>query len=226
VPLLILMRHGQSAWNLHNRFTGWVDIPLSDVGIEEARLAGQKISQLPIDRLFVSTLLRAQMTAMIAMNRHQSGKTPRMVHDSGKMQEWAQCFDEEALTQTLPVHPCWQLNERYYGKLQGLNKQATIDAYGQAQVQLWRRSFDVPPPEGESLEMTAKRTIPFFMEKVLPFLKKGENLFVCAHGNSLRSIIMQIESMTPDEILHFELATGEPLVYEYKAGNFIRHSRS
>lgn len=222
MPLLILMRHAQSAWNLHNRFTGWIDIPLSAAGIEDAHVAGKKISNLPIDRIFVSTLVRAQMTAMLAMSHHSCAKTPRLIHQEGPMKDWGECFDQEAMDQTLPVHPSWQLNERYYGKLQGLNKQATMEKYGEDQVKIWRRSFDVPPPEGESLEMTAKRTVPFFIEKILPCLKEGENLFVCAHGNSLRSIVMHIESMTPEQILQFELATGEPLVYEYQDGHFTR----
>lgn len=224
MPMLILMRHGQSTWNLHNRFTGWVDIPLSDLGIEEARLAGQKIAALPIDRLFVSSLIRSQMSAMIAMNQHKSGKVPLMIHESGKMSDWSKCYDDEALSGMIPVHSAWQLNERYYGKLQGLNKQATVDKYGLEQVKLWRRSYDTPPPDGESLEMTAGRTLPFFKEEIVSFLNKGENIFVCAHGNSLRSIIMYIESLSPEEILQFELATGQPIVYEYFENKFIRYS--
>lgn len=222
MPLLILMRHGQSAWNLSNRFTGWVDISLTDSGMEEARAAGKKISKLPIDRLFVSSLIRSQMSAMIAMNQHDSHKIPFMIHEEGKMREWAQSYDESLMEEMIPVHSAWQLNERYYGKLQGLNKQVTINTYGQEQVKLWRRSYDVPPPEGESLEMTAARTLPYFKEEILPFMDRGENLFVCAHGNSLRSIIMYLESMTPAQILEFELSTGSPVVYNYEKGSFTR----
>lgn len=222
MPLLILMRHGQSAWNLQNRFTGWVDIPLSNAGFEEAKAAGKKIAALAIDRVFVSTLLRAQMTAVVALNEHQSGKVPCKLHTEEKMKQWAVCFDEEAKQTLLPMHESWQLNERYYGKLQGLNKQATMEKYGQEQVKIWRRSFDVPPPEGESLEMTAARTLPFFTQSILPYLDKGENIFICAHGNSLRSIIMHIESMTREQILEYELATGEPVIYNYHKGKYVR----
>ncbi len=222
MPFLILMRHGQSAWNLQNRFTGWVDIPLTQAGMDEARIAGKKIAHLPIDRVFVSKLLRSQMSAMIALNEHQAGKVPCMIHEEDKMRSWSTCFDESAQTDLLPVYASWHLNERYYGKLQGLNKQVTMDTYGQEQVKIWRRSFDVPPPEGESLKMTAARTLPFFLESIQPLLGQNENIFVCAHGNSLRSIVMHIESMSPEEILEFELATGQPLVYRYEAGKFSR----
>ena len=217
------MRHGQSEWNYSNLFTGWVDIPLSTLGIEEALKGGKLIQNEPIDIIFTSTLIRAIMTAMLAMTCHSSGKIPRILHQ-GKTQldEWSRIYSESADAQTIPVIQAWELNERMYGELQGLNKKETAEKFGENQVQIWRRSFDVPPPGGESLKMTAARTIPYFEETILPYLQKGQNVFIAAHGNSLRSIIMDLEKMTPEEILKLELPTGEPVIYEYEAGRFTK----
>lgn len=213
---LIMMRHGQSHWNLLNLFTGWVDIPLSPLGIEEALRAGELIKDLPIDVIFMSSLARAQMTAQLAMTLHGSKKVPVVMHErEEKFQEWSSIYSQEALSTTIPAFVAWQLNERMYGKLQGLNKRDTIEKYGPEQVKLWRRSYDIAPPEGESLKMTAERAIPYFQENILPRLDQGQNVFICAHGNSLRAIVMLIENLTQEEILDFEIATGVPLLYEY-----------
>jgi 2,3-bisphosphoglycerate-dependent phosphoglycerate mutase len=220
---LILMRHGQSQWNLANLFTGWVDIPLSTQGVEEALQGGDKIKDLPIDIIFTSSLIRAQMTAMLAMTRHHSGKVPLVLHPGeGKLEEWAQIYSEEAKAATIPVIRAWELNERMYGKLQGLNKAETMEKYGKEQVQIWRRSFDVPPPEGESLAMTAQRSIPYFKEQVIPHLRAGRHVFIAAHGNSLRSIIMYIDKLTAEEVVRLELATGEPLIYNFESETFSK----
>lgn len=218
---LILMRHGQSMWNKRNLFTGWVDVSLTEEGIEEALEGGRQIADIPIDVIFTSTLIRAQMTAMLAMSQHHSKKTPIIWHEGeGRLEEWAQIYQESTERETIPVFEAWELNERYYGELQGLNKQETREKYGDEQVLLWRRSFDVPPPSGESLEMTAKRTIPFFEEKIVPALEAGKNVFVPAHGNSLRSIVMDIENLSPDEVVALEIPTGVPLIYEVEAGKY------
>lgn len=218
---LILMRHGQSLWNKLNLFTGWVDVPLSTKGIEESLAGGMKIQHIPIDIVFTSTLIRAQMTAMLALSVHSSKKVPIILHTGeGKLDEWAHIYSEQTLTNTISVIRAWQLNERMYGELQGLNKQELSDRFGADQVQIWRRSFDTPPPEGESLKMTAERTLPYFKEKIIPCLQKGENVFVSAHGNSLRSIIMEIENLNKEEIVHLELSTGLPLIYHYQQGLF------
>lgn len=223
---LIMMRHGQSYWNLLNLFTGWVDVPLSPEGIEEAFRAGNLIKELPIDLIFTSSLVRAQMTAQLAMTVHSSKKVPVIIHQGeGKLQEWAKIYNEAAQSSIIPTYIAWQLNERMYGRLQGLNKQETIEKYGPEQVKLWRRSYDIAPPDGESLKMTADRTIPYFQETILPNLEKGKNVFICAHGNSLRAVVMLIEKMTKDEILHFEIATGVPLIYEFTNGRFVTQSR-
>ncbi|MFI0435940.1 MAG: 2,3-bisphosphoglycerate-dependent phosphoglycerate mutase [Parachlamydiaceae bacterium] len=220
---LILMRHGQSQWNLHNLFTGWVDIPLSLIGVEEALAGGRRIQNEPVDIIFTSTLIRAQMTAMLAMTVHGSGKVPLILHPGeGRLEEWAKIYSAQTTEQTIPVIRAWELNERMYGELQGMNKQELADKYGKEQVHTWRRSFDVPPPEGESLQMTAARSIPYFKNTILPFLAKGQNVFVAAHGNSLRSIIMELDSLTPDEVVHLELATGVPIIYHYENEKFSK----
>lgn len=220
---LILMRHGQSQWNLLNLFTGWVDIPLSTQGIEESLAGGRRIQHEPIDQIFTSTLIRAQMTAMLAMTVHQSGKVPVILHPGeGHLEEWTQIHSPAAEAQTIPVICAWELNERMYGDLQGGNKQELAEKYGKEQVQIWRRSYDIAPPGGESLKMTAARSIPYFEENIVPCLSAGRNVFVAAHGNSLRSIIMQLDGLSPDQVVRLELATGLPVIYHYADGLFTK----
>ena len=232
MPHLILMRHGQSMWNAAGLFTGWVDVPLSPTGIDEAREGGRAIADLAIDEVHVSTLIRAQMTAMIALSEHHGGLTPvvqyptevedGMSQNETRMREWSQIRGEAGQEGLLPVHVAWQLNERMYGDLQGLNKQATRDQYGAEQVHVWRRSFDVPPPNGESLELTAKRTVPYFETTLLPALQSGKSVFVAAHGNSLRSIIMHLDGLSREEVLALEVPTGVPIVYTMEHGDLVR----
>ena len=232
MSLLILMRHGQSMWNAAGLFTGWVDVPLTPKGIDEARDGGRSIAHLPIDEVHVSTLIRAQMTAMIALSEHSSGKTPvfqypteveeGMSDNEARMREWAQIRGEAGQDGVLPVHVAWQLNERMYGDIQGLNKQATRDQYGADQVHIWRRSYDVPPPNGESLELTAKRTVPYLESALIPSIDAGKNVFVAAHGNSLRSIIMHLDGLSEEEVLGLEVPTGVPIVYERIDGDWVR----
>lgn len=189
MSFLVLLRHGQSQWNLENRFTGWIDVPLSDAGLSEAHRAGQEINRLgkSWSVSHTSRLQRAQKTLEIVLK--ECSQTPPIWIDSA-------------------------LNERFYGDLQGLNKDETRKKFGDEQVKIWRRSFDVPPPNGESLQDTSKRTIPYFVNYVMPDLKAGKNVLIVAHGNSLRSIIMKLENLTPVQILERELATGTPVVYE------------
>jgi len=215
--MLILLRHGASIWNDKNIFTGWVDIPLSQKGVEESLKAGEVISKLPIDLIFTSTLIRAQTTAMLAMTKHS--KVPFFLHpNKGNLEEWSTIHSEETMQEMVPVRCAWQLNERMYGELQGMNKDEMRKKFGEAQVQKWRRSFDVAPPGGESLKDTSERTIPYFKEEILPFLEKGKNVFVAAHGNSLRSIVMMLEQLTPEQVVSLEIPTGEPWIYK-KAGS-------
>ena len=195
---LILIRHGQSLWNAANRFTGWTDIDLSPEGEEEAANAGMKLAGNLIDRVHTSDLIRAQRTAEIILKLNEvSGDVPTR-------------YDE-------------RLNERHYGSLQGLNKAETAEKHGAEKVRIWRRSFDVAPPGGESLEMTAARTIPYFVEEIVPDLEQGLNVLVSAHGNSLRSIVMHIEAITPEEIVSLEIPTGVPLFYTYAEGSITRN---
>ena len=221
MSLLILMRHGQSLWNAADLFTGWVDVPLTNKGIEEAIQGGKDIAHLPIDEVHTSRLIRAQMTAMLALAQRNDGKHAIFQHSTvGERGDWNEPRGD--VKSILPIHAAWQLNERMYGDLQGLNKQTTRDKYGDEQVHIWRRSFDVPPPGGESLEMTAARTIPYLDEEIIPSLDEGKNIFVSAHGNSLRSIIMSIEGLSREEVLKLEVPTGIPLIYEYDNGTFVR----
>ena len=194
---LVLIRHGQSVWNAANRFTGWTDVELSEKGEIEAATAGEQLADVRFDVVHTSALIRAQRTAEIVMsNNRVSGEIPTRKDE--------------------------RLNERHYGDLQGLNKAETAEIHGSEQVHIWRRSFDVPPPSGESLEMTADRTIPYFVEEIIPDLESGMNVLVAAHGNSLRSIVMHIEGISPEDITSLEIPTGIPLHYEFDNGEIIR----
>jgi len=186
---LCLLRHGQSQWNLENRFTGWVDVALTDAGRAEAQAAAERLKDLDIrfDVAYTSVLSRAIETLDIAL---------------------------DVLGQKdIPIHRDQALNERMYGDLQGLNKAETAAKFGDEQVHIWRRSYDVPPPNGESLKDTQERTLPYYRAHIEPDLRAGKNVLVSAHGNSLRSIVMALESLTPEQILQVELPTGEPWLY-------------
>ncbi len=194
---LVLIRHGESLWNAANRFTGWTDVDLSDRGVEEAEEAGRQLAEIRFDIVHTSDLVRAQRTAEIIMKHNRvSGGVPTK-------------YD-------------WRLNERHYGTLQGLNKAETAKKHGAEQVHVWRRSFDVAPPEGESLEMTANRTIQYFTDEIVPNLADGRNVLVSAHGNSLRSIVMHIDGISPEDIVSLEIPTGEPIHYTYDEGVIAR----
>lgn len=214
---LILLRHGQSAWNAKNLFTGWVDVPLTEEGIEEARRAGKKMQNLPIEKIYTSTLVRAHMTLSIALLHHTSGKVPVFLHP--KEPEF-QIHHPASSLETIPVTMTPALNERMYGELQGFNKKETAAKYGEAQVHSWRRSFNVAPPGGESLAMTAERTLPYFQKEIASQVASGSHVLIVAHGNSLRSIVMHLEQLSPEEVVQLELATGEPLFYRWEKGQW------
>lgn len=220
---LVLMRHGESLWNKENLFTGWVDIPLSEKGVQEAIEGGKKIAHIPFDVIFTSTLVRAHMTLFLAMLQHASKKIPVIIHEGKNKQAlWSKIYSEKALNTLIPTFTSWHLNERMYGALQGKNKLEMADEFGKEQVHIWRRSFDVAPPEGESLKMTAKRTVPYFKRKILPYLKEGKNVFIPAHGNSLRSIVMYLDKLSGEEVTKLELATGNPIIYYFENGKWIK----
>ncbi|WP_271434803.1 histidine phosphatase family protein [Thermospira aquatica] len=211
---LYLVRHGESTWNKHNWFTGWVDVSLTPKGIEEALACGRELASVSFDVAYTSTLVRAMETLLLVL-AFQS-KTPVVVSHKGKQKRWARIYSEEAASRILPVYTDWHLNERYYGHLQGLNKDETRRLYGEEKFTLWRRSYDVPPPGGESLQMTAKRTIPFFQRVIVPLVQSGKNVIISAHGNSLRSIVMYLDGLSADEVVKLEIPHATPLVYEWK----------
>ncbi|KAK4485949.1 hypothetical protein RD792_008601 [Penstemon davidsonii] len=220
---LILIRHGESMWNEKNLFTGCVDVPLTEKGVKEAIEAGKRISNLPLDIIYTSALIRAQMTAMLALTQHRCMKVPIIVHsETEQARRWSQIYSEGTKKQSIPVVKAWQLNERMYGELQGLNKQETAEQYGKEQVHSWRRSYYVRPPNGESLEMCLGRAVTFFKEHIEPQLLIGRHVMVVAHANSLRSIIMYLDKLTSQEVINLELSTGVPMLYIYKEKNFIR----
>jgi len=209
---LTLLRHGESVWNLQNRFTGWIDISLSPQGMAEAQCASKLLANEHFDVAFMSALLRAQDTLYEVLKQNQFCDHYVRVHEQSS--EWYEHFmPTESDISELKIYVSEKLNERYYGDLQGLNKDWAKQRYGEGQVHLWRRSYDIPPPHGESLKMTAERTISYYQTCLMPRLQRGENVLVVAHGNSLRSIIMYIERMTPQQILDYELPTGEPHIY-------------
>ena len=191
--LLVLVRHGQSEWNLKNLFTGWKDPGLTELGVKEAVAAGRKLKEqgLSFDLAFTSALTRAQHTLDLALKEMgQSG---------------------------IPVTRHLALNERDYGDLSGLNKDDAREKWGEEQVLVWRRSYDVPPPGGESLKDTLARTLPYYVQEILPCVLRGQRTLVAAHGNSLRALIMVLEKLTPEQILKRELGTGAPVVYRLNA---------
>lgn len=212
---LVLLRHGQSLWNAENRFTGWVDVPLSEEGEAQAKKAGSLIKDkgLVIDQVFTSCLIRAQETAVLAVKAQ--GLVPIMQHTNDAMTERSS-FTNGQVAPWIPMWADIRLNERYYGELQGLNKEKTTLEYGKEQVRIWRRSYDVPPPGGESLVQTEARVSECLKQRIEPaLLEKERTVLVAAHGNSLRSMIKLLENKTSDEITACEIATGAPRVYQF-----------
>ena len=195
--LLVLVRHGQSDWNLKNLFTGWRDVGLTEKGVAEARAAGKRLKAqgLHFDIAFTSVLSRAQRTLDLVLE--EMGETNITV------------FKDQAL------------NERDYGDLSGLNKDDARKKWGEEQVHIWRRSYDVAPPGGESLKDTAARVLPYYIQEILPRVLRGDNVIVVAHGNSLRALVMVLECLSPEEIVDREIATGVPLIYRLNADSTV-----
>ena len=194
--LLVLVRHGQSEWNLKNLFTGWKDVDLTEQGVAEARAAGRKLKAqgLKFDVAYTSALKRANRTLDLIL---------------------------EEMGQTVPIVRDQALNERDYGDLVGMNKDDARAKWGEEQVLIWRRSYDVPPPGGESLKDTVARALPYFVQDILPRVLRGERTLISAHGNSLRALIMVLERLTPEKILKRELATGVPIIYRLNADSTV-----
>ncbi|TAJ10553.1 MAG: 2,3-bisphosphoglycerate-dependent phosphoglycerate mutase [Nitrospirae bacterium] len=196
---LVLLRHGESQWNLENRFTGWVDVPLSPKGEQEARAAGEKLKGFRFDRAYTSVLKRAIDTLRIVLEI--TGQT------------------------NVPTEQAQALNERMYGDLQGLNKAETAQKYGEQQVKIWRRSYDVRPPGGESLKDTAERALPYYEKQIWPQILAGRTVIVTAHGNSLRALVMHLDRLTKEQVLELNIPTGAPLLYEFDATGAVREHR-
>ncbi len=202
---LVLLRHGQSQWNLENRFTGWKDVPLTEQGIKEAKNAGNLIKKnnIKFDKIYSSVLERANKTAEIAIKEAEINE----LYKNGKLNY---VRDKS-------------LNERDYGDLVGLNKAETADKFGKEQVQIWRRSYETPPPNGESLKNVVERVSPYFTEQIEPLLLKEKNILIVAHGNSLRAIMIKVGLYKPEEISSIELPTGTPLCLDYEKGSLINN---
>ena len=222
---LILIRHGQSTWNAANRFSGWVDVPLNSVGRQEAMQAAKKVCQYTIDVCFTSLLMRAKETTAICLTEGDgncANKSPVFKHDAGDPNWHGWDKYEGHIDEEIPIYTCPDLDERYYGDLQGYNKAQMAEEVGEDIVHQWRRSFSTRPPGGESLEDTAARTIPFFEKRIIPYLKQSNNVLVSAHGNSLRSIIMYLDKLDEEKVPNLELATGIPIVYKVdENGQFV-----
>jgi 2,3-bisphosphoglycerate-dependent phosphoglycerate mutase len=195
--LLVLVRHGQSEWNLQNLFTGWRDVGLTEKGIAEARAGGRQLKALGLrfDIAFTSALTRAQRTLELML--------------------------DELGQRNIPVVRDQALNERDYGDLSGLNKDDARRKWGEEQVRIWRRSYDVAPPGGESLKDTAARVLPYYLQEILPRVLRGERVLVSAHGNSLRALVMVLDGLSPQEIVERELATGVPLIYRLNTDSTV-----
>ena len=200
---LILLRHGQSQWNLENRFTGWKNVPLTEKGELEAKKAGELIKKhkIHIDNVFSSVLDRANRTAEIAL----------------KEADLINLWENDKLVMIRSE----QLNERDYGDLVGLNKQETAEKFGENQVHIWRRSYDTPPPNGESLKNVVDRVSPYFQENIKPLLEKGKNILIAAHGNSLRAMMIELGMYKSEEISFIELPTGSPLCINLDEGKLV-----
>lgn len=196
---LILLRHGESQWNLENRFTGWIDVPLSPKGVQEARNAGEKLRPYRFDRAFTSVLQRANETLRLALD--VTGQT------------------------SIPTEKDKALNERMYGELQGLNKAETAKKYGDEQVKIWRRSYDVRPPGGESLRDTADRVLPYYEKTIKPHVLAGETILIAAHGNSLRALVMELEQLSKEQVLELNIPTGAPVLYELDSKGIVTSHR-
>ena len=194
--LLVLVRHGQSEWNLKNLFTGWKDVDLTEQGVAEARAAGRKLKSqgLAFDVAYTSALKRAQRTLDLML---------------------------EEMGQKIPIVRDQALNERDYGDLVGLNKDDARKKWGEEQVHIWRRSYDVPPPGGESLKDTVARALPYYVQEIQPRVLRGERVLISAHGNSLRALIMVLERLSPEKILKRELGTGVPIIYRLNADSTV-----
>lgn len=210
---LILVRHGESRWNLLNRFTGWVDVPLSLKGEREAELLSRHIEHLRLDMAFTSHLERAHQTLLAVLCRQEC--TGIFLHDHGYR---GMTYPFIKADHEIPVTTTWLLNERNYGSLQGKEKSSVAKRYGAEKVFRWRRGFEDRPPGGESLSDVYDRVVPYFRKSILPKVKNGKNVLVAAHGNTLRAIVKYLDKIPDDQIVHLELSPAKPVMYGFQNG--------
>jgi 2,3-bisphosphoglycerate-dependent phosphoglycerate mutase len=220
---LILLRHIKSQWNEENRFTGWMDVPLLENETQKAKDLAKKIFKFKIDKIYTSTLFRNQDT-VARMFEFGNKKYPIFMHlDGGKMQKWAHYID---LSQDgVPVYVTEKLNERYYGRLQGENKETAMKKFGKEQVHLWRRSYNIAPPGGESLKDVFKRTTPFYQKYVEKDLKRGKNVLIVGSHNSLRAIVKYVEKISDEDIINLEIPYGGAVLYELNRALKVKNKK-
>lgn len=222
---LVLVRHGESVWNKKGIFTGWVDVPLDEKGIEESKTVGKKLEKQKIkfDVVFTSTLERAQETLYFILPHIEKKRMP-VFHTEDKSQERLSAHNKKI--KELPIFESKEINERMYGDLQGKNKNATKKKFGEKLFSLWRRSYKTKPPRGESLEDTLKRALPYYKKKIEPYLKNKKNVLVVAHGNSLRAIVKHLEKISDVEIPKFEISTGKAIIYDFDSKLKIKNRKT
>ena len=220
---LVLIRHGESLWNGRNLFTGWVDVPLTQAGIVEASWASRQVNSIGFDVVYTSALIRSLQTAFIVLLSDPKHRTPYLVHTSDLIhRKWYNRFCAAEHKNMIPVYRCRQLNERYYGDLQGFSKAKIADIFSVEEVVSWRKGYTERPPKGESLKDTSNRVIPFFNRVIMKQLDEGNNVLVSAHSNTLRSILMKLEQMDEAQVVGLEVDTASVAVYNYDGQSFVR----
>jgi 2,3-bisphosphoglycerate-dependent phosphoglycerate mutase len=213
---LIIVRHGESVWNKENRFTGWIDVDLSETGVREAKNAGKLLKDYKFDKIYISHLIRSIHTLKYILEANNDKRTRIIYHeDDLQIKGWEHHTGNSE--EELSIFQSKAIAERYYGDLQGLNKAETATKFGVEQVQLWRRSFDVPPPNGESLKDTLARVLPYWEKNIKKDLQEGKTVLIVAHGNSLRAIVKYLENISDKDIPNYEIPTGVPIEYELDA---------
>ena len=220
---LVLVRHGDSFWNKegYNCFTGWVDVANLPSGIEKLVKAGKILSDFKFDIAFTSELYRGIETALTVLSYNKVSGTPIILHENDTISKWS-VFYHKDFKKFVPVVKSWKLNERYYGKLQGMNKDKARRKFGEEKVFLWRRSYEIAPPKGESLKDVEKRVVSYFEKEVIHYLKKGKNVLLGAHGNSLRALVKRLDGISPEGVRKLEIKKGIPLFYKYSGGKLER----
>lgn len=216
---LILVRHGESRWNKENKFSGWVDIPLNQNGVNEAMKVAKQLKKYNIDAAFTSKLTRAQETLLIILA--EQDRTGIFLHNNEKKQAWFSNVDGAWEDRDLPIYSSINLNERYYGDLQGIDKSEARKKYGEKKVLKWRRSYHFAPPNGESLQDVYRRVVPYFRKKVWPLLKQDKDVIISAHGNSLRAVIKYIEKISDENVAYLELPNGKAFIFEMVDGKLV-----